>query len=192
MTPNRLRSYWFYLHSNLTLYATHHHLVGRVGVEPTTPKERIYSPPRLPIRYLPIFIWSLKLWNWTRLKRLMRPLEIPTSRQQYVATLVVYIGRTVATKTCGARSELRSHTPCGTAFWELHVYQFHHSGILKNANDRIWTHVFLVRSEALYPTELRLHIWLLGQSATHYLTHSICSRGAATRIRIGTLFSSRF
>lgn len=61
MTPNRLKSYWFYLHSNLTLYATHHHLVGRVGVEPTTPKERIYSPPRLPIRYLPIFIWLLTL-----------------------------------------------------------------------------------------------------------------------------------
>ena len=63
MIPNRLKSCWFYLHSNLTLYATHYHLVGRVGVEPTTPKERIYSPPRLPIRYLPIFIWLLKLWN---------------------------------------------------------------------------------------------------------------------------------
>lgn len=29
-----------------------------------------------------------------------------------------------------------------------------------------------------YPIELHLYIWLLGQPATHYLTHSICSRGA--------------
>lgn len=59
----------------------------------------------------------------------------------------------------GTRSELRSHTPCGTAFWELHVYQFHHSGIFKNANDRARTYNFLVRSEVLFPIELRLRIF---------------------------------
>ena len=43
MTPNRLKSYWFYLHSNLTLYATHYHLVGRVGVEPTISEEGSFT-----------------------------------------------------------------------------------------------------------------------------------------------------
>ena len=36
------------------------------------------------------YLFGCWLWNWTRLKRFMRPLEMPTSRQQYVATLVVY------------------------------------------------------------------------------------------------------
>ena len=29
-------------------------MVGKVGADPTTPKERIYSPPQLPICYSPI------------------------------------------------------------------------------------------------------------------------------------------
>lgn len=35
---------------------------------------------------------------------------MPTSRQQYVATLAVYIGRTVATKTCGTPLRIRIET----------------------------------------------------------------------------------
>lgn len=31
-------------------------MVGEVGVDPTTPKERFYRPPRLPIRYSPIMV----------------------------------------------------------------------------------------------------------------------------------------
>lgn len=34
-------------------------MVGEVGADPTTPKERFYRPPRLPIRYLPIYYWCL-------------------------------------------------------------------------------------------------------------------------------------